>query len=60
MREIKESEQLVTHSMDEKASSISRTENRTVTNAALWDNLGTGEAPGNAQGGKCFVSANGE
>lgn len=46
-RGIKESEQLVTHSMDEKVSIISRTQNVIVTNAALCDNMGPGKAPGN-------------
>jgi len=40
VRGVKESELLVTHSMDEKVSSISMTQNMTVTNAALCGNTG--------------------
>lgn len=40
MRGVKESEPLVTHSMDEKMSIISMTQNMTVTNAALCSNMG--------------------
>lgn len=48
VRGIKKSEQLMTHSMDEKVSITSRTQNVTVTNAALCDSMRPGKAPGNA------------
>lgn len=60
MRGIKELEQLMAHSMDEKVSIISRTQSVAVTNAGLCDNMGPGKAPGNVWDGKCFVCANGE
>lgn len=39
-RGVKESELLVTHSMDEKVSRVSMIQNMTVTNAALSGNMG--------------------
>lgn len=47
MKGIKESEQLMTHNMDRKVSNISRTQNVTVTNATLCDNMGPERAPDN-------------